>query len=167
MGRFSILIFLFAFMNASIINDYKNKMYDMICNYKKLKQYKKNEKILSIIGESCIKLNKLYMLPYIIKLLKHTKIGRRNAIYFLVIYNEKKLLYSFLFDNFDISSFNFPKTNHILSLVFEAIKNKHYKKIGEIYLIKKDNLTIKMYKENNKMIIEEFDGKNIKGYWFR
>jgi hypothetical protein len=106
-------------------------------------------------------------LPYIINYLKHTTIGRRNAVYFLVVFNEKKLLYSFLFDNFDISNYDFPKTDYILSVVFEAIKNKRYKKLGEIYLIKNKDNIIKMYKKNDKMIIEEYDGKKTKRCWFR
>jgi hypothetical protein len=168
MGKiFSIFIVLIVFLDASIVRDYTNKNYKKICNYRNIIKYKKNENILSIIGDSCVKTNSLYLLPYIINYLKHTKIGRKNAIYFLVIFNEKKLLYSFLFDNLDISSFKFPRTQHILSIVFEAVKNKNYKKIGEIYLIKKNSFTVKMYKENDKMIIEKFDGINLKRYWFR
>jgi hypothetical protein len=155
------------FLNASIIDEYKNKNYEKICDFKNIVKYKKNEKILSLIGESCVKINNLYMLPYIINHLKHTPIGRKNVIYFLVIYNEKKLLYAFLFDNFDIDEFDFPMTNHILSIVFDAIRNKKYKKINNVYLIKYKNINIKMYKEDDKMIIEEYSGKKIKRYWFR
>ncbi|GAX87083.1 conserved hypothetical protein [Lebetimonas natsushimae] len=168
MGKiFSVFIVLIIFLNATIIDEYKNKNYEKICNYQNIIKYKKDENILSIIGDSCIKINSLYLLPYIINYLKHTTIGRKNAIYFLVIYNEKKLLYSFLFDNFDIGSFDFPRTKHILSTVFDAVKNKKYKKIGQIYLIKENNCTVKMYKENDKMIIEKFDGIKTKRYWFR
>ncbi|WP_024789819.1 hypothetical protein [Lebetimonas sp. JH292] len=168
MGKlFSVFILLTVFLNASIIDEYKNKNYNKICSYKNIMKYKKNEKILSVIGVSCVKINSLYLLPYIINYLKHTTVGRKNAIYFLVIFNEKKLLYSFLFDNFNVSDFNFPKTGHILSTVFNAVKNKKYKKTGEVYLIKKNDITIKMYKENDKMIIEKIKGKKIKRYWFR
>ena len=52
-------------------------------------------------------------------------------------------------------------------MVFDAIKNNKYKKIGNIYLIKEKNTMIKMYKENDKMIIEKINGKNIKRYWYR
>jgi hypothetical protein len=168
MIKFSIIIFLLSiFLNASIIDSYKNKNYENVCNYKNIIKYKNNEKILSIIGDSCVKTNSLYLLPYIINYLKHTSVGRKNAIYFLVIFNEKKLLYAFLFDNFDISSFNFPKTDYILSVVFNAVKNKKFKKLGEIYLIKNKDNIIKMYKEDDKMIIELYDGKKTKRYWFR
>ncbi|WP_024787673.1 MULTISPECIES: hypothetical protein [unclassified Lebetimonas] len=169
MGKlFSVFILLTVFLNASIIDEYKNKNYNKVCSYKNITKYKKNEKILSIIGDSCVKTNNLYMLPYTINYLIHTSVGRKNAIYFLVIFNEKKLLYSFLFDNFNINSFDFPKTDHVLSVVFNAVKNKQYKKIGDIYLIKNKNLTIKMYKENDKMIIEEYNQKELlKRYWFR
>jgi hypothetical protein len=166
MKKFSIF-FLSLILNASIINEYKNKNYSAICNYQNIIKYKKNEKILSLIGDSCVKTNSLYLLPFIINYLKHTAVGRKNAIYFLVIFNEKKLLYAFLFDNFDISNFNFPMTDNILSIVFKAIKNNKYKKLGQIYLIKTDKDIIKMYKKNDKMIIEVFDNKKTKRYWFR
>ena len=163
MIRFSIIFLIILFLNASIIDDYKNKNYNKICNYKTLDLAIKNEQLLSIVGMSCVKSNNLYLLPYIVKNLKNSPISRKNAIYFLVIYSEKKLLYSFLFDNFDISSFSFPRTNYILSIVFEAIKNKNYTLSNGIYLIKYKNRIIKMYKEDSKMIIEN---KNER-YWFR
>ena len=163
MIRFSIIFLIILSLNASIIDDYKNKNYNKICNYKTLDLAIKNEQLLSIVGMACVKSNNLYLLPYIIKNLKNSPISRKNAIYFLVIYSEKKLLYSFLFDNFDISSFSFPRTNYILSIVFEAIKNKNYTLSNGIYLIKYKNRIIKMYKEDSKMIIEN---KNER-YWFR
>jgi len=138
MGKFSIFFLLIIFLNASIIDDYKNDKFDKVCNYSNIIKYKKDEKNLSVIGDSCVETNSLYLLSYIINYLKHTLIGR-NAIYFLIIFNEKKLFYAFLFDNFDLSNFNFPNTDHILSEIFNAIKNKKYKKIkiGDIYSSKK------------------------------
>jgi hypothetical protein len=161
--KFSILIFLFAILNASILNDYKNKKYDKVCTFTQLDKYRKNEKILSLMGEACLKIGRLYMLPHIVNHLRNTPIGRKNAIYFLVIYNEKKLLYSFLFDNFDINDFSFPMTDYFLSDVFEAVKNKTYTKKGNVFIIKSNNKTIKMYKKNDKMVIEV----NNKRYYFK
>jgi hypothetical protein len=158
-----LLCFFPLFLSASIIDDYKNKKYFDICKFDKIVKYKKNEKFLSIIGTACVKSNKLFLLPYIVNYLKHTKAGRQNAIYFLVIFSEKKLLYAYLFDNFDISMFSFPKTDYILSDIFDAIKNKKFVKKDNIYIIKEKNATIKFYKEDDKMIIE----KNGKRCWFR
>jgi len=167
MTKFSIL-FLGVLLNASIINDYINKKYNKICTYKNIFKYSTNDKILSVIGESCVKSNNLYLLPSVIKRLKHTKTGRKNGIYFLTIYNEKKLLYAFLFDGFDIKNFCFPYTKHILSDVFMALKNGNYEKMGDLYIIKNKNFTLKMYKENDKMIIEKYkNNKLIKRQWFR
>jgi len=167
MIKFSI-IFLALFLNASIINDYLNKEYAKICSYKNIFKYQKNEKILSVIGESCIQSNNLYLLPYVIRHLKYTETGRRNAIYFLTVYNEKKLLYSFLFDGFDIRSFDFPYTKNILSDVFMAVKNGNYEKKGDFYIIKNGKSLIKMYKKNDKMIIEKYENnKLIKRQWYK
>jgi len=167
MIRFSIL-FLALFLNASIIDDYLNKEYNKICSYKNIFKFKKNEKILSVIGESCVQTDNLYLLPYVVRNLKYTKIGRRNSIYFLIIYNEKKLLYSYLFDNMDISDFDFPYTKNILSDVFVALKNGNYEKKKDFYIIKKDNYLIKMYKKNGRMIIEKYkNNKLIKRHWYK
>jgi hypothetical protein len=165
--RSIFLLLLGIVLNASVIELYKEKKYSRVCKFDKIVKYKKNEKILSIIGDACVKTNKLYLLPYIVNYLKHTRIGRQNAIYFLVIFNEKKLLYAFLFDNFDINGFCFPKTTHMLSIIFEAIKNKKYEKIDNYYLIKNKDTIYKMYKEEDKMIIEEIKENNIKRCWFR
>jgi hypothetical protein len=165
--RFSIFILFFSFLNASIVDDYKNKRFDKICNFTILNKYKKDEKVLSLMGEACLNVGRLYMLPYIVKHLQNTPTGRKNGIYFLVIYNEKKLLYSFLFDSFDIGDFCFPKTDYFLSIIFEAVKNKKYKKKNSVYLIRHNNEIIKMYKKNDKMVIEISEGKKSKRYYFK
>jgi len=168
MIKFSVFLLLGVLLNASIVNDYINKQYNKVCTYKNIFKYRKNEQILSLIGESCVKSNNLYLIPYIVRHLRATKVGRRNAIYFLIIYNEKKLLYAFLFDGFDIKNFSFPYTKNILSDVFMAIKNGNYEEIGNLYIIKKNDFIIKMYKENDKMIIEKYKkNKLIKRQWYK
>jgi len=121
--------------NADLINDYLNKNYHKICSFKNIKKYKNNEKALSIIGVSCIKIDNIYMLSYIINKLKNTDYGRKNVIYFLTVFMEKKLLYSYLFDGISLKAFSFPMTDYVLSVIFNAIKNNNFKKIGDLIIV--------------------------------
>ena len=163
-----MLIIFFVFLNADLIDDFKAKKYASICNFNNITSNLKNEKILSLIGVSCVKVDRLYLLPYIFKRLKHTKLARKNSIYLLTIYMQKKLLYSYIFDNFSLKGFNLPDTDYIISHVFVKIKNKDfYKKDGK-FIIKYKNKIIKVYKVKDKLFIDEFKNQNlIKRRWFR
>jgi len=155
-------------LKADLVNDYLNKKYKEICTYSNIGKYKKNEKALSIIGVSCVKIDSLYLLPYIVNNLKHTPYGRKNSIYFLTIVMEKKLLYSFLFDSLSLEPFSFPMTDYVLSKVFEALKYGNYVKDGDVYVIKDDSKMYKLYKQEDKMFIDEYEnGKLIKRRWYR
>jgi hypothetical protein len=162
------LLFLLPFLlHAGIIQDFVNKKYSKICTINNLHKVK-SEKLLSIIGVSCVKTDNLYLLPFIIDRLKHTKAARINAIYFASILLQKKLLYGFIFDKFSLNDFSFPKIKYILSIVFENLKNHHYHVKKGVYIIKLPNETIKFYKSKDKMIIDEYkNGKLFKTHWFR
>ena len=152
---------------ANILTDFKNKNYQKICNIKNINTIK-NEKLLSLIGIGCVKIDRLYLLPFIIRKLKHTKIGRLNSIYLLTIYMQKKLLYSYFFDNLNLSSFNLPDTDYIISHVFYEIKHNNYKKLGNIYVIQYGDEIYKVYKKGTKLFVDEYkDNKLIKRHWFR
>jgi len=117
---------------------------------------------------SCLKTDKLYVLPYILVHLKHLKNSRKNALYFLTILMQKRLLYSYLFDGQSLQSFSFPLTDYVLSYIFEAIKNNNYTKDGDIIIIKNKSITYKVYKQEKKMYIDEYENQNlIKRRWYR
>ena len=161
------LFFLFIFLRANIINEYKNNEFNKICTFQNINTTK-NEKLLSIIGISCVKNDNLYLLPYIIAKLKHTKTGRKNAIYLNTIYMQKRLLYSYFFDKFSLKGFDLPNTDYIVSKVFNKIKNKQYKKEGNIIIINLKKETLKIYTLKNKLIIDEYYKNDlIKRHWFK
>jgi len=163
---FLFLIFC-GILNADIINEYKNNEFNKICNFKNIVQIR-NEKLLSIVGISCVKTDNLYLLPYIIAKLKYTKSARQNAIYLSIIYLQKRLLYAYFFDNFSLEGFNLPNTNYILSIIFNKIKNGQYKKQGNKIIIKFKKELIEIYPQNNKLIVNEYyKNKLIKRHWFR
>ena len=163
-----ILIFMVVnFLFANILTDFKNHNYNDICQIKNIENTK-NEKILSLIGISCVKIDKLYLLPFVIKRLKHTKIGRLNSIYLLTIYMQKKLLYSYFFDNLNLNNFDLPDTDYLISHIFYEIKHNNYKKLGNIYIIQYDDEIYKVYKKGTKLFVDEYkNNKLIKRHWFR
>ena len=77
------LAFLPFFLYASIVNDFLDKKYAKICTVKNININDENK--LSLVGISCVKSDKLYLLPFLINKLKKTKLGRTNAIYFSTI----------------------------------------------------------------------------------
>jgi DNA integrity scanning protein DisA with diadenylate cyclase activity len=170
LSKIAVFLLLVNVLNADIVQDYLDKNYKKICSFKNIKKYKSNEKALSIIGVSCTKVDSIYLLPYIINELKYTNYGRKNAIYFITILMEKKLLYSFLYDNISLDAFSFPMTDYVLSKIFDAIKHRRYKKIGDLIVIedKKSKTTYNVYKKNDRFFIDEFkNGKLIKRRWYR
>jgi len=164
------IILLLIFINlsmANIVNDFKNHQYQKLCKFDNFVNIK-NEKLLSLVGISCVKLDKLYLLPFVIARLKHTKIGRLNSIYFLTIYMQKRLLYSYFFDNLKLNNFNLPDTDYVLSHVFYKIKQRDYKIKNDKYIIRYGNKIIKVYKKDNKLFVDEYkNNKLIKRHWFR
>jgi len=166
-NKLFLLLIIFGILNADIINEYKNNKFNKICNFKNINQIR-NEKLLSIVGISCVKTDNLYLLPYIIAKLKSTKSARKNAIYLSVIYMQKRLLYAYFFDNFSLKGFNLPNTNYILSIIFNKIKNGQYKKQGNKIIITFKKEVIKIYSQTNKLIVDEYYKNNlIKRHWFR
>ena len=163
-----IILFIVIFLKADLLHDYLNAKYNKVCKFKNIEKYKKDENLLSLIGMSCLKTDKLYVLPYILVHLKHLKNSRKNALYFLTILMQKRLLYSYLFDGQSLQSFSFPLTDYVLSYIYEAIKNKNYTKEGDIIIIKNKSITYKVYKQEKKMYIDEYENQNlIKRRWYR
>ena len=166
----SKVLLLFGFLSilqSDILSEFKNRNYEYICNFNNINTLK-DEKILSLVGISCVKSDRLYLLPFIIRKLKKTKIGRLNSIYLLTIYMQKKLLYSYFFDKLNLDNFNLPDTDYILSHIFYKIKNNDFKKDGDIYIIKYADEIIKVYTQEDKLIVEEYKNNQlIKRRWFR
>jgi len=166
----NLVIALTLMLSADIVDDYLNKRYIQICNFTTLKKYIRDEKALSLMGDACIKTDNLFMLPFIVHKLKNTPTGRKNAIYFLTIYMQKKLICSFVFDNISLEGFSFPKTDYFLSFIFESLKNKDYKKIDNKIVIKNKtkNISYYIYKNQNRVYIDTFKNqKLIKRRWYK
>ena len=129
-----------------IKNLYSNGKYYKACSLSGglYTAYKDDEVFLNLYADSCLKadmINRL-MLP-IIKLYK-TKSARENAAYFSTILYEKKMLYHALCDGVDISYINLPKTNYILSKIFDKfIRGKYDFKNGSYWFSDDTNIDLK------------------------
>lgn len=115
-----------------LIDYYKNKEYKKVClnGLKIYYKLKKSEDLVSMYGISCLKADFIDRLAVPAVSLKQTKTGRKNAIYFLTILLQKKILLSSLFDNFKISDVKLPDTDYILSKIFRMYQQNRYKKEG-------------------------------------
>jgi hypothetical protein len=164
----------FAYDKDAILKDYAAKKYKKIC-LESAYFYKnggKDENLLSLIGDSCVKSDFINPLGYIVKNLISTPQARQNASYFSTILLQKKLIYQFVNDGLDLKNLRLPKTEHILSIVFENLVKNNYLKNEEIYTINYDKIhTIVLYKklkdDNSWVVIEEYkNGELNTRHWY-
>lgn len=168
---------LFASIKQDIFNLYQNQKYEDACNmgFNNFGRYNKDEAYLSIYAFSCLKADYIDRLALPIAMLKFSRESRANSAYFSVIFMQKKLLYHALLDDYDLSKFNLPTTDYVLSKVFEL-----YAKLGQhnkrsLYIFDdaiNEKVSYKLYLEKDykipKMVIEEYyDNTLIKRhvYW--
>ena len=167
LNKIVILLLTISFSLAGIIEDFKNRNYQKVCKIENINSTR-DEKILSLIGISCVKSDNLYLLPYIVRKLKYTKLARLNSIYFSTIYLQKKLLYSYFFDGLSLDSFDLPDSDYILSHVFYKIKRDEYKKVNNFYIINYKDEIIKVYKKDDKLFVDEYkNNKLLKRHWYK
>jgi hypothetical protein len=179
---FTVSVFLFAAGSEASELDrlyrlYSQKNYTKACQLglKIFNDNKRNSKFLMLYAFSCLKADYIDRLAVPMTGLRRTRSERANASYFATIILQKKLLYHSLLDDVDISDLRLPKTDYILSKVFDMYTRKEYKEADGKYLFhsgENPDLTYILYvvrgKGAPKMVIEErLDGETIKThrYW--
>ncbi len=172
-----ILSYSVAITKGDVYKAYKNKNYKQACtDAAKIYLYnKKDETLLSVFANSCLKVDNINRMAFPAMLLVRSSAARSNSIYFLTILYQKKLLYKSLIDGYDVSKFKFPTTNYILSKIFVMYADKMYTKSGSTYIFKDNknkNISYKLNISNTKgvykMILRTFkNGVIIKTriYW--
>lgn len=179
--KIMLALFISLSLHANIKQDmftlYQNERYDEVCRagFNSFKKLQKDEEFVSIYAFSCLYADYIDRLSIPIAILKHSKEARANSSYLSVILMQKKLLYHALIDGYDLSAFNLPTTNYVLSKVFDlyASLGKHEPRNFYLFEDKKDKkimykLYIKKDKKLRKIVIEEFyDSISIKQhiYW--
>ena len=169
--------FLYATDKSDIVRFYKEKNYRKAC----LKagdlylKYKSDEEFLNIYAHSCLEEDMINrtILP-IVKLYKSPE-ARENAAFFATILYQKKLLYHALVDDIDISYVNLPKTNYILSVIFNKYVSGNYDYKNDAYWFnndENDEITYKLSLESHHKIKKIFirtykNGKitKVRTYW--
>lgn len=156
---------LYADIKRNMFNLYQNNKFEDVCQigFDNFKKNKKDEEFVSLYAFSCLNSDYIDRLAVPTAVLKTSKEARANSAYFSVILMQKKLLYHALVDNYDLSEFDLPTTDYVLSKVFEL-----YSKLGKhepraFYLFEDPidpKLTYKLYLSRDstlaKIVIEEF-----------
>lgn len=173
-----ILIFGFslaqAYTSDDIKSDYAKEAYKKVC-LESADYYKnggKDEELLSLIGDACLKSDFINPLGYIIKNLISSPESRQNASYFATVFLQKKLIYQFVNDGLDLSHMRLPQTDHILSVVFQKLATKEYSEIDGKFIIELPKgaqiIIYKLVKNDlDWVILEEYQDKMlIKKHWY-
>ena len=165
----SLFIILFstsyADIKVSLYHLYQDKQYEEACQegLKVFNQYREDEEFVSLYAFSCLKADRIDRLAVPISILNDSKEARSNAAYFSVILMQKQLLLHSLVDGYKLSELKLPKTDHVISNVYELYskidnerKRNHYTLIDT----KNNKISYKLYinniNNNKKMVIEEF-----------
>ncbi len=163
---------LFAYTHDDVMKDYKAKKYKVVCLKSAVfyKNAEKNEKILSIIGDACAKIDYINPLGYIVRGLISTPEFRENGSYFATLVLQKKLIYQFMNDGIDLKNLRLPRSDHTLSVVFENLVTKNYTEEDGKIIIKAGSKEYRVWISDQKkkvVNVEEYvDGKQIKIHWY-
>ncbi len=159
----------------SLIDEYKNGNYKNVCKMGKhfYTGNSNDEKLLTIIGDACLRVDYINPLGDIIKKLVSTPEFRENASYFATILLQKKFIYQFMNDNIDLKNLKLPRTSHVLSVVFENLVKNNYKiidKFSKTIEIKLKDIRYIIWLSNDfpkKVYIDEFKAdKLLKRHWY-
>jgi len=167
--------FAFGISKKDLYKFYKNKDYKNVClkgNYT-IGKFRKDDKYLSLISLSCVNSDMINTALTISKFMKNSKMARNNASYIANLYLIKKLLTQFVYDKIDLSNLSLPKSNHFLSIIFENISHKNYKKQKNSIIIESKNkkyilkplISDKDHKISISIIDKKTNKKTIHSFW--
>ncbi len=177
--RVVILIIVFATVlfssNLSTLYQfYEKQQYKKGCDYahRYFHKNKKSEKFLTLYGLSCLETDKIDRIATPMVRLKNEKSSRENASYFGTILLQKQLLKQALLDNRELGELKLPRTNFLLSKIFNLFVHKRYNLKDDIYIFSdledksiKYHLYIQKRKGRYYMIIDIYkNGKFTKRY---
>ena len=159
---------LFCSNLSEIYKLYENQEYEKGCDYgaKYYSRNVNNENYLTFYGLLCLETNSLNRLAQPMVNIGETKELRETASYFATILLQKQLLKQFLLDGKKLGELKLPKTDFVLSRIFNLFIKQEYRVEGDIYILvdkdKKDiryEVYIKKSKKNiNYMIIDIYQG---------
>ncbi|MDF1881890.1 hypothetical protein JHD50_11380 [Sulfurimonas sp. MAG313] len=154
-----------ADIKTSLYHLYQDKQYEDACKQglKVFQQYRKDEEFVSLYAFSCLNADQIDRLAIPISILKNSEEARSNAAYFSVILMQKKLLFHALLDAYKLTALKLPKTDHVLSTVYELYSKESYARKRSHYSFidpNNEKISYKLYIKNGnqhkKMVIEEY-----------
>ncbi|ACZ12429.1 hypothetical protein [Sulfurospirillum deleyianum] len=163
---------LYAYSYNDVLKDYQAKRYEKVCSdgaefYLK---NERNEQILVAIGDACAKVDAIQPLSYISKNLISTKEYRESASYFTTLMLQKKLIYQFMHDAINLKELLLPRTDHVLSRVFEELSKGNYKVVEKRIEIGTPQMNYLLWlsdDEPKRVYIDEHkEGKLVQRHWY-
>ena len=180
MKKIAIFLTLLAALNA-VNNDevfglYENGEYKKVCSghIEQFCRKSNDEAIINVYASSCLRSDQINKLTYPISKLIKSKEARENAAYFSNIMFQKKLLYHAIIDSVDISYVRLPKSDYILSMIFDKFVKGKYQKEGEKYIFQEENddtfyeITQEFSNDITKLILKIYKDDELAGkkeYW--
>lgn len=175
--RFIMLLFLSlgylsAYSYNDVLKDYRAGNFEKVCSDGSFFYLKndKNEHILTVIGDACAKIDAINPLGNIVKNLVTTKEHRESGSYFATLILQKKLIYQFMQDNINLKELKLPRTNHVLSIVFENLSKGNYEIVNKKVQINTAEMGYLLWlsdDEQKRVYIDEYkDGKLVKSHWY-
>ena len=150
-------LWLFSSNLSTIYKLYANQKYTKACDYGRKYLFKNkninDEKYLTLYGLSCVETDNIDRISLPMIHLKSTKDARANASYLGTILLQKQLLLQALVDKKEIYDLHLPKTNFVLSKIFNLFMKKQYTLENEVYRFQdeiKENLTYHLYIKRDK-----------------
>jgi len=161
---------------SSFIKDFKAKKYNKVCEKGSRLYYKgyKDENFVSLVGISCAKVDRINILGMLQRSLVLTEASRENASYFSNLILQKRLIYQFMLDDFNLSDLKLPSSRHLLSRVFDALSHGQYKVLSTSPKLVEINANNKKYilsvsdDSPKKVLVDEYtpSGK-LKRHWYQ
>ncbi len=164
--------YMYAYSYNDILKDYEAKNYEKICSQGSslLFNNEKNENILVAIGDACAKVDAINPLGNVVKNLISTNEFRESGSYFATLILQKKLIYQFMNDRINLQELRLPRTEHILSRVFEELAKGNYSENNQQIEIKTGDKEYVLWLSNDKpkkvYIDEVKDGKVMYRHWY-
>lgn len=113
---------------TNFLEAYKNKDAKRACHFgrKLFHAGARDEKILIATGQVCAEIDYIDFLAVLQQRLHSSKRSREAAVYFSSLVLQKRLISQFMFEDADLSEYVLPRSDHLLSRVFEAIKKEEF-----------------------------------------
>lgn len=163
---------MYAYSYSDVLRDYEAKNFEKVCNEGNafILKNDRNEQILVAVGDACSRVDAINPLGNIIKNLRTTKEYRESGSYFATLVLQKKLIYEFMLDNINLKELKLPRTNHVLSKVFEQLSKGNYETVDNRIEITTPEMNYLLWLSDDdpkKVYIDENkDGKLVKRHWF-